>query len=70
MWLYLMTTYKTTVEPGDDIRPVRYIGKHDNKDKMVMPVVGTVGCWVEIKTKREPEWTKYLRLRHLQLTAC
>jgi hypothetical protein len=51
--------YKTTVEPGDDIGPARYINKHNNKDKMTMPGIGTVGCFVEIKTKREPVWTKY-----------
>ncbi len=49
--------YKTTVGLGEDIGPAGYIKKPDGEE--TMPGVGTLGCWVEMKTTTTREWTKY-----------
>jgi hypothetical protein len=50
--------YSTSVKLGDDIGPARYVITKDGGEK-AMPGVGTLGCWVEIKTKTNTQWTKY-----------
>jgi hypothetical protein len=50
-------TYQTTVGLGEDIGPACYITRNDGEK--VMPGLGTLGCWVEIKTQKTPEWTRY-----------
>jgi hypothetical protein len=50
--------YSTSVRLGDDIGPARYVITKDGGEK-AMPGVGTLGCWVEIKTKTNTQWTKY-----------
>lgn len=49
--------YKTTVGLGEDIGPAGYLDK--TEEKKAMPGVGTLGCWVEMKTTGAQEWTKY-----------
>lgn len=41
---------------GEDIGPAGYIP--GNNGEKIIPGVGTLGCWVEIKTQNE-EWTRY-----------
>jgi hypothetical protein len=50
-------TYETAVSFGEDIGPACYITRNDGEK--VMPGVGTLGCWVEIKTQKAKEWTRY-----------
>ncbi len=45
--------YQTKVNLGDDLGPPA------NLDSESDPGAGTLGCWVEIKTRSQPEWTKY-----------
>ncbi|KAK3339843.1 hypothetical protein B0T25DRAFT_618478 [Lasiosphaeria hispida] len=50
--------YKNLVGLGEDIGPECYI-KVSNSGDDHSPGFGTLGCWVEIKTIKEPGWTKY-----------
>lgn len=49
--------YNSTVGLGEDICPAGYLTQPDGGKRM--PGVGTLGCWVEIRTRKVPEWTKY-----------
>ncbi|KAK3364269.1 hypothetical protein B0T25DRAFT_493064 [Lasiosphaeria hispida] len=44
---------------GEDIGPECYIKLGNSGDENRVPGLGTLGCWIEIKTIREPQWTKY-----------
>ena len=48
--------YTQRVDLGSDISVSKYIKNND--DETVSPLVGTLGCWLEIKTKSDPEWAK------------
>ncbi|KAK1751145.1 hypothetical protein QBC47DRAFT_464338 [Echria macrotheca] len=48
--------YKQQVSLGSDISVSKYIKTDDGRE--ISSPVGTMGCWLEIKTKSEPEWTK------------
>ncbi|KAK4455299.1 hypothetical protein QBC34DRAFT_432654 [Podospora aff. communis PSN243] len=54
-------TYDTQVGLGADIGPQRYLSIDGSQDpnKTRYPGLGTLGCWIELKTRREPRWTKY-----------
>ncbi len=52
------TPYNTAVNLGADIGPSRYLVTDDGK--RVSPTIGTLGCWLEIKSDRFPDWTKVL----------
>ena len=51
----LKTPYSTTVKAEDDISAGRYICRSDGK--LSNPMVGTLGCWVEILVK-DRGWRK------------
>ncbi|KAK5651226.1 hypothetical protein OQA88_12690 [Cercophora sp. LCS_1] len=53
--------YNKLVGLGDDIRPECCIslGGSASADQLRVPGVGTLGCWIEIKTTGQPQWTKY-----------
>ena len=53
--------YNKLVGPGDDIGPECYISLGDSAsaDQLRVPGLGTLGCWIEVKTTRQPQWTKY-----------
>jgi len=51
----LKNPYSTTVKAGDDISAGRYIRRSDGK--LSNPIVGTLGCWVEILVK-DRGWRK------------
>lgn len=48
--------YEQKVSLGFDISVSKYIKNDDGKE--ISPLVGTMGCWLEIKTKTCPQWTK------------
>ncbi|KAK4164616.1 hypothetical protein QBC43DRAFT_317245 [Cladorrhinum sp. PSN259] len=50
--------YNKIVDIGDDIGPARYLKAPDGDD-LRFPGTGTLGCWVEIKTLKKPQWTKF-----------
>jgi len=50
------TPYNTAVNLGADICTNNYLTRSD--DEQVSPPVGTLGCWLEIRTDRFPKWTK------------
>ncbi|KAK4447984.1 hypothetical protein QBC34DRAFT_495797 [Podospora aff. communis PSN243] len=59
--------YKTSVNLGDDIGAATYITRPDGK--LSSPIVGTLGCWLEVKTKTEG-WKGYTvgdPVKHLDL---
>ncbi|KAF4124795.1 hypothetical protein GMORB2_5461 [Geosmithia morbida] len=43
--------------PGQDICASRYMFRADGKK--LCSTVGTLGCYLQVKTRRHPEWTKY-----------
>ncbi|KAK3349158.1 hypothetical protein B0T25DRAFT_591639 [Lasiosphaeria hispida] len=47
--------YSKTVNAGDDVGAHRYIKREDGK--LLSPMVGTLGCWIEIKIK-DRGWKK------------
>lgn len=49
--------YQATVNMGAEISPSRYITRDDGKK--CNTGYGTLGCYVEVKTKEKPEWTKF-----------
>jgi len=57
--------YKKLVDLGDDIGAGRYLklshstSASKDSDTLRNPLIGTLGCWIEIKTIKEPQWTKY-----------
>ncbi|KAK3364331.1 hypothetical protein B0T25DRAFT_61230 [Lasiosphaeria hispida] len=51
--------YNKFVGLGEDIGPERYIKLGDSGDEYHFPGLGTLGCWIEMKTIKEPQWTKY-----------
>ncbi|KAK4152571.1 hypothetical protein C8A00DRAFT_44382 [Chaetomidium leptoderma] len=50
------TPYKTAVDLGDDIGVSNYLTASDGQK--LSPIVGTLGCWLEVKSKKFPDWTK------------
>ncbi|KAH6631482.1 hypothetical protein F5144DRAFT_612140 [Chaetomium tenue] len=48
--------YKTAVDLGDDIGASNYITANDGRTRS--PAVGTLGCWLEMKSDDFPDWTK------------
>ncbi|KAK0721001.1 hypothetical protein B0H67DRAFT_682811 [Lasiosphaeris hirsuta] len=55
--------YKTAVDAGDDIGVATYLTKSDGKLKD--PMVGTLGCWVQIRVKNGPWKTLALTNYHV-----
>jgi hypothetical protein len=53
----VLRKYRTAVELGDDVGAETYITT--TGEEKAMPGHGTMGCWVEIRTKMVPEWTTY-----------
>ncbi|KAK3358076.1 hypothetical protein B0T25DRAFT_451417 [Lasiosphaeria hispida] len=51
--------YNKLVGLGDDIGPQRYLKLEDSSDELYFPGVGTLGCWIELKSILEPHWTRY-----------
>ncbi|KAK3364312.1 hypothetical protein B0T25DRAFT_493098 [Lasiosphaeria hispida] len=51
--------YNKLVMLGEDIGPECYLKLGDSGDEYNVPGLGTMGCWIEIKTKKEPQWAKY-----------
>lgn len=49
--------YQQLVNLGADFGPAAYIKRTDNVD--MNPGAATLGCYVELKTERNPDWTKY-----------
>lgn len=49
--------YRATVDMGAEIGPSRYITRDDGKQ--CNPGYGTLGCYVEIKTKQKKQWAKF-----------
>ena len=49
--------YRTKVGLGEDIGVAGYIDQAE--EEKVMPGIGTLGCWVEMKTTGTQEWAKY-----------
>ncbi len=50
------TPYKTAVDLGADIGASNYVTAEDGQ--LVSPTIGTLGCWLEIKSDKFPNWTK------------
>lgn len=50
------TPYKTAVDLGDDIGTSNYLALSDGQS--TNPLIGTLGCWLEIKSDKFPDWTK------------
>ncbi|KAK0715993.1 hypothetical protein B0H67DRAFT_554408 [Lasiosphaeris hirsuta] len=50
------TPYQTKVNLGDDIGACNYIKADDGND--FSPLIGTLGCWLEIKTASRPDGVK------------
>ncbi|KAK4155595.1 hypothetical protein C8A00DRAFT_31542 [Chaetomidium leptoderma] len=48
--------YQTAVGPGADIGAARYITRDDQHQ--VSPLLGTLGCYLEIQREGTPGWTK------------
>jgi hypothetical protein len=48
--------YKTAVDLGDDIGASNYVTATDGR--MRSPLIGTLGCWLEIRSDNFPDWTK------------
>ncbi|WXC67436.1 hypothetical protein SNK03_013229 [Fusarium graminearum] len=49
--------YQQIIKPGDEFGAETYIVRSDGVKKTAG--VGTIGCFVEIKTKNNPTWTRY-----------
>jgi hypothetical protein len=49
--------YQATVDMGAEIGPSRYITRDDGKQ--CNPGYGTLGCYVEIKTKQKQQWAEF-----------
>ena len=49
--------YRDLVHLGDEIGPSVYLFGEDGKKRS--PGFGTLGCYVEVKTKSTPVWTRY-----------
>ena len=49
--------YRATVDMGAEIGPCRYITRDGGKQ--CNPGYGTLGCYVEIKTKQKQQWAKF-----------
>ncbi|KAF4980042.1 hypothetical protein FZEAL_3904 [Fusarium zealandicum] len=49
--------YQQTANLGDDVGSAHYITRSDNVQSS--PGLGTLGCFVEIKTTNNPDWTRY-----------
>ncbi|KAK3345842.1 hypothetical protein B0T25DRAFT_611784 [Lasiosphaeria hispida] len=50
------TPYQTKVNLGDDIGACNYVTASDGND--FCPLIGTLGCWLEIKTNQYPNGVK------------
>jgi hypothetical protein len=55
--LLIEDNYQATVDMGAVIGPSRYITRDDGKQ--CNPGYGTLGCYVEIKTKQKQQWAKF-----------
>ncbi|KAK3350196.1 hypothetical protein B0T25DRAFT_550012 [Lasiosphaeria hispida] len=51
--------YNKLVMLGEDVGPECYIEAAGSSDDRHLPGLGTLGCWIEMKTKKETQWTKY-----------
>lgn len=50
--------YPTAVVPGADVGASRYISRDEDQSQVVSPLVGTLGCYLEIQRQGVPGWTR------------
>lgn len=60
--------YQDRVDLGADISAARYIKRIDGRT--MSSLLGTLGCYIEIQTKKKPAWTKYALSNHHVIRPC
>ncbi|KAK7403238.1 hypothetical protein QQX98_011010 [Neonectria punicea] len=60
--------YTQIVNMGADISAARYVVRDDQERRN--PSLGTLGCYVEIKTSSKPTWTQYALTNHHVVRPC
>ncbi|KAF5658402.1 hypothetical protein FCIRC_12903 [Fusarium circinatum] len=56
--------YNETVQIGDDFSPSRYILGLEDPDQQYNPGHGTLGCFIQIKTKSDTKWRTCVLTNH------